>query len=310
MKTGFTIATASFGVITALTLTACGSAVTETTGASPTSATESVAEPAASTRHFALEGAHNVRDIGGYSTADGKTVAWGRVFRADSLDSLTPDDQRAVADANVGTVVDFRGADEIAKSGVDQVPESIDVVNIPLLDESTQALSEAIQTAMTTGDPAVMQEMLGDGKAERIGDEGFVVQLDQPETMAGYADTMRLIADSDGALVYHCTAGKDRTGMMTALLLGLLGVPDDTIVDDFVLSNEFNREHNEETYAFLASKGVDIDLIRPLTEQSASKIQPVLDAVNNEYGGWDGFATTVLGLDGDTVTKLRDTLLT
>lgn len=137
-----------------------------------------------------------------------------------------------------------------------------------------------------------------------------MVQLDQPETMAGYADTMRLIADSDGALVYHCTAGKDRTGMMTALLLGLLGVPDDTIVDDFVLSNEFNREHNEETYAFLASKGVDIDLIRPLTEQSASKIQPVLDAVNNEYGGWDGFATTVLGLDGDTVTKLRDTLLT
>lgn len=309
MKLGFAIATVSFGVITALTLTACGSAATDTTGASPSSEAESVVEPVASTRHFALEGADNVRDIGGYTTSDGETVAWGRVFRADSLDSLTPDDQRAVEDANVGTVVDFRGEDEIAKSGADQVPESVDVVNIPLLDESTQALSEAIQSAMTTGDPAVMQEMLGDGKAERIGDEGFVVQLDQPETMAGYADTMRLIADSDGALVYHCTAGKDRTGMMTALLLGLLGVPDETIVDDFVLSNEFNREHNEQTYAFLASKGVDIELIRPLTEQSASKIQPVLDAVHNEYGGWDEFATTVLGLDADTVTGLRDTLL-
>lgn len=264
----------------------------------------------ASTRQFALQGAHNVRDIGGYRTADGRSVAWGRVFRGDSLADLTADDRRAVEGANVGTVVDFRGEDEIAKSGADQVPAGGELVSIPLLDDNTQALSEAIQSAMTTGDGAAMEATLGGGKAMRIADESFVNQLGKPGTMAGYAETLRLIAGSDKAVIYHCTAGKDRTGMMTALLLGLLGVPDETIVADFVLSNTYNREHNDKTYAFLSGKGVDIELIRPLMEQSAGMIQPVLDAVHNKYGSWDEFAKTVLGLDTGTLTKLRDSLLT
>ena len=264
----------------------------------------------ASTRQFTLQGAHNVRDIGGYRTADGQSIAWGKVFRGDTLTDLTADDLRAVEGANVGTVVDFRSADEIARSGADKLPAGVELVNTPLLDENTQALSEAIQSAMTTGDGAAMEATLGGGKAMRIADESFVNQLGKPDTMAGYGETLRLIADSGKAVIYHCTAGKDRTGMMTALLLGLLGVPDETIVEDFVASNTYNREHNDKTYAFLAGKGVDIELIRPLMEQSAGMIQPVLDAVHNEYGGWDEFAKTVLGLDTATLTKLRDSMLT
>ncbi|WP_305092398.1 tyrosine-protein phosphatase [Prescottella sp. R16] len=264
----------------------------------------------APTRQFTLQGAHNVRDLGGYATTDGRSTVWGRVFRAGSLSALTADDVRALEGAGVGTVVDFRGADEIAKAGPDMLPAGVARVDIPLLDESTQLLSEAIQSAMATGNGTAMEKMLGNGRAQRIGYESFVDQLGKPETMAGYAETLRLIANSDDALVFHCTAGKDRTGMMAALLLGLLGVPDETIVDDFVLSNEYNRERNDKTYAFLSGKGVDVELVRPLTEQSPGKIRPVLEAVHDRYGGWDEFAATVLGLDPATPARLRDTLLT
>ncbi|MDG3016760.1 tyrosine-protein phosphatase [Speluncibacter jeojiensis] len=263
----------------------------------------------ASTRQFMLQGAHNARDIGGYATSNGRMVRWGKVFRSDSLSKLTADDDRALADASVKTVVDYRGDGEIAKDGADKLPATAELVHIPVLDDNTQALATALVTALQEGDPSALQSLLGDGKAAQLGDEGFVKQLQQPQTMAGYGKTMQLIADNDGALIYHCTSGKDRTGMMTALLLGILGVPNQTIVDDFVLSNTFNHEHNEQTYAYLRSKGIDVDLIKPLMEQRPSEIQPVLDAVEKAYGGWDSFAEHVLNLSPETLAKLRHKLL-
>lgn len=263
----------------------------------------------ASTRQFFLQGAHNVRDMGGFTTKDGRATAWGEVFRADSLTELTDDDDVALAAADVTTVVDYRGKSEIAKNGQDQLPESTKYVNLPVLDKNTEALSNAIQKALKTGNQQVMQDMLGDGKARQIGDEGFVGQLNSPKAMAAYGETLELIASSDGALMYHCTSGKDRTGMMSALLLGVLGVPDEAIIDDFVASNTYNREHNEKTYKYLSGKGVDISLIKPLMEQRPSQIKPVLDAVHNTYGGWDKFAHDVLGLDAQTLTQLRDKML-
>lgn len=263
----------------------------------------------AATRQFVLDGTENVRDLGGYATDDGRSVAWGKVFRADDLSELTPAAVEKMETADVQTVVDFRGVDEIGEDGVAPVSDGIEVINLPVLDETTQALAEALTGVMQGADPAVVDEMLGGGESQRIKDESFVAQLEQPETMAGYGETLRLIADSPGAVMYHCTAGKDRTGMMSALLLGLLGVPDETIVEDFVLSNEYLSDHYSQTYAFLESQGVDVELIRPLTEQSASNIQPVLDAVQNQYGGWDSFATDVLNLDSATIDRLRDSVL-
>ncbi|WP_182348572.1 tyrosine-protein phosphatase [Tomitella gaofuii] len=86
-------------------------------------------------------------------------------------------------------------------------------------------------------------------------------------------------------------------------------MPDEAIIDDFVASNTYNREHNEKTYKYLESKGVNISLVEPLMEQRPSQIKPVLDAVHNTYGGWDTFAHDVLGLDSQTLALLRDKML-
>lgn len=262
------------------------------------------------TRQFQLQGAHNVRDMGGFVTRDGRVTAWGKVFRGDSLGKLTPRDEHALASADVATVVSYLGPSEVARGGADRLPAGTREVSLPVLDPLTQALADSLQAALHSGDRATLEAMLGDGKSIRIGDEGFMAQLDQPKTMAAYGQTLRLIADDRGALLYHCSAGKDRTGMMSALLLGILGVPDDAIVADFLASNTYNREHNARTYAWLRSKGIDVALIRPLLEQRASEIQPVLDAVHRRYGGWDAFAHQVLGLDAATVTRLRRRMLT
>ncbi len=150
----------------------------------------------------------------------------------------------------------------------------------------------------------------GGGEAVRISDTGAVDQLSKPDGMTGYSQALRTIADSESAVAYHCTAGKDRTGLMTALLLGILGVPDKTIVDDFVLSNTYNKAKNEQTYTFLSSKGIDVDLLKPLMEQRPSQIQPVLDKIRDQFGGWEKFSQDVLKLDADTIAKLRSKLLT
>lgn len=309
----------ALGAVAVLTLAGCSSsdsATAESSTSAPATTAATLADQAADgervenrSRHIELEGANNVRDMGGYETKDGRTVVWGKVFRADDLSGLTPEDERVFEELDVQTIVDFRGADEVEKDGSAPVPDTIEVVNIPVLDESTQALAEALTGVMRGGDPAVVEEMLGGGQAQQIKDESFVAQIDQPEAMAGYGQTLELIAEAPGALSYHCTAGKDRTGMMSAVLLGVLGVPDEVIIEDFVLSNEYLADHYSKTYAFLEEQGVDVELIRPLTEQSASNIQPVLDVVNNEYGGWDAFATEALGVSPQTLDALRSSLL-
>lgn len=261
------------------------------------------------TRQFVLQGAHNVRDMGGFVTADGQVTAWGEVFRGDQLGKLTPDDEHALATADVTTVVSYLGANEIARDGADKLPPGTRAVSLPILDPVTQALADSLGSALRSGDRVALDAMLGGGKATRIGDEGFITQLDTPKTMAAYGETLRLIADNHGALLYHCTAGKDRTGMMSAMLLGVLGVPDDAIVADFLASNDYNREHNARVYAYLASKGIDVNLIRPLMEQRVSEIEPVLAAIHHRYGGWGAFARDVLKVDAATLAKLRRELL-
>lgn len=268
------------------------------------------------TRHIALEGANNVRDLGGYRTEDGRTVKWGTAFRAANLSELTDIDRAKLETANISTVVDFRLDEEIESDGADQVSDSIPVQHLPILfplmDTNGEFLFTALSEGIASGDGDVVEELLGGGRAQEISEKAFVRNLDDEAALASYAETLKMIAGTDegSAVLYHCTQGKDRTGMMSAILLGLLGVPDDVIIEDFVLSNEYNKEYNEQTYSALKQSGVDADLIQPLLEQRESQIRPVLDKVHDEYGGWDNFGREVLGLNVETIEELRDKLLT
>jgi protein-tyrosine phosphatase len=170
------------------------------------------------TRNLQLEGAVNFRDLGGYPTADGRRVAWRRLFRADGLGSLSESDRETLTGLGLTTVIDLRTAEEATHRGrfpIDEVP--VRYHEFPLFDvlPTPEDLPSWNETAYI---------------AERYGD---MVAEGRP-ALAGAIDVLA----EPGALpaVFHCSAGKDRTGVLSALLLGFLGVPDELIVEDYALS--------------------------------------------------------------------------
>lgn len=266
--------------------------------------------PIAGVRHITLAGADNLRDLGGYETTNGHQVRWGLIYRSDDLAALTDADMRTLSSLGLATAVDFRGPAEIEKTGPNRLPSGTRAVNLPLLDESGNALAAAIQKALASGDPTVIEEMLGNGKAVQIVVDGYRKLATNEAAQQGFKNVLLQLADGTRTpLLYNCTAGKDRTGVMSAVILRLLGVPEKSILDDFVLSNQYLKKSHEQTYAYLASKGIDIELIRPLLEQRAAYLDSFFDGVDAEYGTFNRYLRHGLGLDQPTIVRLRQSLL-
>jgi len=169
-------------------------------------------------RILAFEGCVNFRDLGGYRTADGRMVAWRKLFRADGLNKLTDADLALMTDLGLATVIDLRTLDEAEQRGSFPT-ERLDVtyVGLPLTDvlPATEELPEWKEAAYVATRYAAMVS------------EGGPVLRSAIDALA-----------TGGALpaVMHCSAGKDRTGVLSALVLAFLGVPDETIVEDYALS--------------------------------------------------------------------------
>ncbi len=169
-------------------------------------------------RTLAFEGCVNFRDLGGYRTADGRMVAWRTLFRADGLNKLTDADLALMADLGLASVIDLRTLDEAEQRGSFPT-DRLDVtyVGLPLTDvlPATEDLPEWKEAAYVATRYAAMVS------------EGGPVLKSAIDALA-----------TRGALpaVMHCSAGKDRTGVLSALVLAFLGVPDETIVEDYALS--------------------------------------------------------------------------
>lgn len=273
-----------------------------------TTTTNGPGQAAAADRLIPLQGARNVRHLGGFPTRDGRRTR-PAVLRGDGISRLTDADVQVLADTGVTVVVDFRGDGEIASAGADRLPPGTRWVHAPIADDSSQALSAAITSAFDTGDGDTLRSVLGDGRAEEIARRGLAAHLDRPAAMDGYAQVVREVAGTPGTVLFHCAGGKDRTGMMAAIGLGLVGVDDDEIVADYLASNRYNAQRNEAMYARLAGHGIDPELVRPLLEQHPEGITGMLAEMRRRHGGWDAFAVDSLGLEPDTIAAFRGRLL-
>ena len=169
-------------------------------------------------RTLDFEGCVNFRDLGGYRTTDGRMVAWRTLFRADGLNKLSDADVAQLTDLGLATVIDLRTLDEAEQRGsfpVDRVP--VTYVGLPLTDvlPATEDLPDWGEAAYVAARYAAMVSEGGPMLTSAIG----------------------ALATGDALpAVMHCSAGKDRTGVLSALLLAFLGVPDETIVADYALS--------------------------------------------------------------------------
>jgi protein-tyrosine phosphatase len=226
-------------------------------------------------RHFNLQGASNFRDLGGYATRDGRTLRWRQVFRSNHLGNLTPSDVEIVRALGVKSAFDFRGVDE--RRGTDCKVEEMLVHSLPIEPTVVAALRARLQArALSSADALeIMRESY----------RGYV-RLNTHSFRELFARLIEASAPS----VIHCTAGKDRTGFACALFLHALGVSEEVIGEDYLLTNRFYRRDPN------ASPDLPADVQRAIGSVEASFLAAGLDTVRAQYGDLETYFRDGLGL--------------
>jgi protein-tyrosine phosphatase len=236
-------------------------------------------------------------------------VRTGLVFRSDALNKLDPAEVSTLAALGPLTVIDFRGPDEIA-AGADVLPADATYLNLPVYNPQSDLYTLLNQTI--DGGPAVQQQVLGDGRNVQIMEDYYRWMVTDPTARAQFATALTDIAGSTGPVLYHCTAGKDRTGWMSAILLTLLGVPAPAVYQDYLASNTDLAASNQALLTELEHIGLVTDpaLLQPMLGVQADYLGAAFEQADASYGSFDGFVTRGLGLNQHTVAELRALLLT
>ncbi|MFD9305319.1 tyrosine-protein phosphatase [Streptomyces sp. NPDC060048] len=256
-------------------------------------------------RQIPLQGAVNVRDLGGYRTWTGGTVRQGLVYRSDALGKLTAADLTSVSGLGLTKVVDFRIPMEVQYDGADKLPAGLAATARPVSD---LGLYGTLVGAIASGDPVKQEQMLGGGRAEAYMRDIYETFVTSPENRAQFAATVREAADGrQGPMLYHCTSGKDRTGWMSYVLLRALAVPEGAAESDYLASNTFRAAYDAQVRAGLKQSGrmQNPDLLIPLQEVRQDYLDAATAQLEADYGSFYGYLTEGLGLDLKTLAKLQ-----
>jgi protein-tyrosine phosphatase len=238
-------------------------------------------------RHIALEGAVNFRDLGGYATADGRVTRWRVLFRADGLGELTATDLSIMAELGIRTVVDLRSAYEVEQSRFDVDAHPVAFHHFPFID----ALPDVEAWDRRPG-------LLGSQYKEMLDDAGHQI--------VGALEV--LAAPGARPAVFHCTAGKDRTGLLSAIVLSLLGVPEETVVGDYALSGQaMERLRAKLILKYPDGRDVIADIDEVFSANPANMVG-LFEHLRERYGSIEGWAE-VAGVSSDLLGRLREGLL-
>jgi protein-tyrosine phosphatase len=236
-----------------------------------------------------LQGASNFRDLGGYVTPSGQRVRRGLVFRSDHLGGLTPDDISQIQRLGIGHSLDFRGVAESSATpyaipAVQRVALSIE----PTVIARMKAL--VAQGVVPTRDETVdlMRETYRD----------FVTH-----NAATWGRFLKHLLEVPTPQVFHCTAGKDRTGFAAALLLSALGVARDTISHDYLLTNQLYRRDPQ-----LEGKGPP-HVMQVLWQVQPAFLEAAFDTVEAQHGGMHAYLQGAIGLQTAELAELRQRFL-
>jgi protein-tyrosine phosphatase len=236
-----------------------------------------------------LQGATNFRDLGGYVGRDGRPVRWRTLFRSDHFAGLTPEDRAALAPLGLTRSFDFRGVEERAAvpyqiDGVTQHPLSIE----PTVTQRMQALAEAGDSLT----PARVEGLMEDLYRSLVND-----RADR------FAELFEHLLQADGPVVFHCTAGKDRTGVAAALILLALGVPRAVVEADYLLTNQHYRRPPAPPSDTPAETLEVLWTVRPRFLEAA------FAAIDRDHGGIERYLRQRLRLDELALSRLAERYL-
>jgi protein-tyrosine phosphatase len=240
-------------------------------------------------RFVDLDGAHNFRDLGGLPTRDGGTTRFGVMFRSDALHHLQPTDVERLLELGVQTVIDLRSSVELERTGRGPLEATpIGWLHAPL---SHGGNGEALPPALAEGD-------LGRHYVESL-----------PERTETLSQVITHLARADHLpAVFHCTAGKDRTGMVAALVLSLVGVDDAVIIEDYTLTDDRMTLVMERIRAAGDFPEPLAPVAASVARAEAASMRTFLDALLHTQGGAEGWARAA-GLSADVREALRELLV-
>ena len=241
-------------------------------------------------RRVALQGGSNFRDLGGYATADGRHVKWNAIYRSADMSRLTDADLAVLEQRHIHCDVDLRGHQESAKAP-DRLNPNTDYILCPAGSDSLADFFRSVRA---------LHGNAGDSLS-------VLFYANTTYLTARYKPLFqKLLAlpDTD-ALVFHCTAGKDRTGMAAALVLYALGVPYETIRADYEATNYYWSARERMLDQWVASMHIDRQVAADMLAAKGAYIDAMFDALTKQYGSVDAYLRTQLGLDDAALKQLR-----
>jgi protein-tyrosine phosphatase len=223
----------------------------------------------ASERLLPMEGAYNVRDVGGYKTNEGKSVKWGKVFRSGDLNTLSYNDIQYLENIGIKTVVDFRSNSE----------------KLAAPDTNLVTVANRLEYPIDPGSITALATASG---------MDYLIEMNKvfaTDFQAEYKNFFTVLMDETKLpLLFHCSAGKDRAGFATAMFLSALGVDRETVIQDYLLS----AIYVEEKYAALVAAQPELS---PMFTVYREYIEAAFDTIDNQYGGVERYLSEQLGVD-------------
>jgi protein-tyrosine phosphatase len=236
-------------------------------------------------RHLNLAGASNFRDLGGYPAKDGRAVRWRQIFRSNHLGHLTQADIEVLRGLGLKSAFDFRGIEERVAAMC--CLEEIAVHSLPIEPTVVAALRARLAAGVALSSADALEIMCDSYRS--------YVRYNTPSFRALFAHLL----EDRAPLVIHCTAGKDRTGFACALILHVLGVPDELIAEDYLLTNRFYRRDPT------ASSDLPEEVKQVLARVEASFLAAAFDAVGADYGDLENYLGNGLGIGADERARLQ-----
>lgn len=282
--------------------------------------------PSSHPNHVYLDGARNFRDLGGYATQDGRRVRSGLLYRSDDLSRLTREDLKRLAGLGLVRVYDLRWEEEREArpdrlppaDGLDDNPgtETGQTMEFPEPNEPSPIEVFEIPVYYEPLDRSVTRQKIVSGQVEE--GEFYRLMLEENRAFAldyraEWAELIRQMAapGSFPALI-HCAEGKDRTGFATAIVLLALGVPRETVFEDYIMSNSFLKRRA----SFLSSLAwigswfrTPASEVRPLLEVRREYLEAGLAEIDSTFGGIEAYLSEALGIDDATLRRLRRVML-
>ena len=245
-----------------------------------------------SERLIPLKGAINFRDLGGYSTKDGRQVRWGKLFRSADISKLTENDLNILLALNIKYDCDLRGEKE-AEASPDKIPADIERLFLP-------AGSENVKAGISDYLPYLKNENKADSMMFTMYSH---IEFFQKKYKPIFDHLLML--GTDKALLLHCSAGKDRTGIAAALILFALGVDESIIYEDYEATNFYRKVSNEQNIKALVAQGVSEKAAFRLMTADRKYLKATFDAIRKRYGSIELFLETEMGLTKESTDILK-----